>query len=149
VAIEYALTLAGETPVDQVASRALPEPAERPTGAPPLLAADLYERYGFVVTVLAGRDGYVDVLADRDRWEWEPESYVSVDFRMGNEAEPEWAIVNMLRCVRRVLDTGTEDAALALNGDVLLLTRLDGVLAKHHRGSWWAAYPGADAVLPG
>jgi hypothetical protein len=149
MAVEYALTLAEGSPIDQVARRAFPEPAERPTGTPPLLAADLYRRYGFEVTVLGGRHGYVDVATDRGRWEWEPTSYVSLDFRIDKDAEPEWAVVNMLSCVRRVLDSGPEDAALALNGDVLLLTRLNGVLVKHDRDGWWSSYPAADAVLPG
>ena len=148
MAVEYALTLAGETPIDQVAWRALPEPADRPTGTPPLLAADLYERYGFEVTVLAGRRGYVDVATDRGRWEWEPERFVSVDFRMAKDADQEWAVVNMVSCVWRVLESGPEDAAVALNGDLLLLTRLDGVLVKHNRAGWWASYPATNAVFP-
>jgi hypothetical protein len=148
MAVEYALTLAGEAPIDQVAWRALPEPSERPIGTPPLLAADLGERYGFGVTVLAGRDGYVDVAADRGQWVWEPESYVSVDFRIDKAAEHEWAVVNMLSCVHRLLGTGSEDAVLALNGDVLLLSRLGGALVKHHRDGWWSSYPAANAVFP-
>jgi hypothetical protein len=147
MAVEYALTLAGETPINQVASRALPEPDERPIGTPPLLAADLYERYGFEITVLSGRHGYVDVAADRGRWEWEPDNYVSVDFRVDKDADQEWAVMNVLSCVNRLLESGPEDAALALNGDLLLLTRIDGVVVKHNRAGWWASYPATNAVF--
>jgi hypothetical protein len=149
MALEYRLTLAGTTPVDQVAERTLPDPAERPTGTAPLLSAALFERYGFNVTVRAGQNGYLDVESDQGSWEWEPESYVSVTFRMDKLADSNWNVVNMLMAVRRVLETGPEDAALVLNGDVLLLTRFDGTLVKHRRNTWWAAYVGATEAIPG
>jgi hypothetical protein len=66
---------------------------------------------------------------------------------MDKEADVEWAVVNMLTVVWRALETGSEDAALVLNGDLLVLTRLDGVLVKHHRDGWWASYPAANAVF--
>jgi hypothetical protein len=80
-------------------------------------------------------------------WEWEPETYVSVAFRVSKEAAHEWAVVNLLTIVRRVLETGSEDAALVFNGDLLLLTRIDGVLAKHNRAGWWSSYPATNAVF--
>src|SRR5687767_6061253 len=126
MATEYRLILAGGTPVDQVAERALPEPDERPTGTPPLLAADLYQRYGFELTVRAARNGYFDAESDQGMWEWEPDTYVAVTFRMDKEADPDWPVVDMLTIVRRLLDTGSEDAALVLNGNWLLLTRFGG-----------------------
>jgi hypothetical protein len=55
----------------------------------------------------------------------------------------------MLTAVRRVLDTGPEDATLVLNGDVLLLTGFHGTLHKHHRTTWWAANPAAGEARPG
>jgi hypothetical protein len=67
---------------------------------------------------------------------------------MDKFADFRWEVVNMLTVVRRVLDSGPEDCALILNGDVLLLARFDGVLVKHRR-SWWDSYPGADDVIPG
>ena len=149
MAIEYELTLAGETPGDQVAERAFPDPAERPTGTLPLLTVDLKEPRGFTVTVLAGRDGYVDVESDAGMWEWEPESYVSLSFSMDKFADPEWAEANMLTVVHRVLATGPEDAAFALNGDILLLTRFNGELVKHRRDKWWDFYPASNQLIPG
>jgi hypothetical protein len=62
MAIEYRLLLDGNTGVEQVA-----DPDERPTGTPPLLHADLYDRYGFEVTVRASRDGYYDAESDTAR----------------------------------------------------------------------------------
>ncbi|MEV4639149.1 SitI3 family protein [Actinoplanes sp. NPDC049548] len=147
MALEYELTLAGETPVEQIAERALPDPSERPTGTPPLLSADLYERYGFGVTVLADDDGYLEVRADQGRWEWEPASNVSLTFRMDKDAAPEWTVINMLTVIRRVLSTGPENAAFILNGNELLFTRFDGTLVKHNHADWWSSYPGADDLI--
>ncbi len=147
MATEYRLTLAGNTPVVQVAERALPEPAERPIGSPDLLAADLYDRYGFEVTIRAGRDGYFDAESDGGMWEWEPAEYVATTFRMEKDADTDRAPVAMLLAVRRVLQTGPEDAALVLNGNWLLLTRSAGVLVKHRRDSWWKTYAAADDLI--
>jgi hypothetical protein len=51
--------------------------------------------------------------------------------------------------VRRVLNTGSEDAVLAQNGNHLVFTRFAGVLVKHRRDAWWKHYPGADDLIPG
>jgi hypothetical protein len=139
MAIEYRLTLDGTTPVEQVAQRALPDPQERPTGTPPLLGVNLDQRYGFAVTIRAGQNGYIEVESDHGMWEWEPQDYVAVTFRLDKEADTEWAVVNMLTIVRRVLETGPEDATLVLNGDYLLFRRVHGALIKH-RESWWNNY---------
>jgi hypothetical protein len=50
----------------------------------------------------------------------------------------------MLVAVRRMLLTGREDAALVLNGNWLLLNRVDGVLVKHRRDTWWQTYAAAN-----
>ncbi|NMO50989.1 hypothetical protein HH310_07265 [Actinoplanes sp. TBRC 11911] len=136
------MVLAGSTLADQVAERSLPDPAERPLGPGPLLSADLVGRYGFLLTVRAGQNGYVEVAADDGVWVWEPKEYVSVNFRLDSSADLQQPVINMLTVVRRILDTGAEDAALVFNADILLLTRLHGVLREHHRDSWWAHYPG-------
>jgi hypothetical protein len=149
MAIEYDLTCSGDTPVNQMAERALPDPDDRPTGTAPLLSAALDARCGFGATILAGTNGYVDALSDDGSWEWEPSTYVLVGFRLDKEADRRWAVTNMLTVVRRVLDSGSEDAALVLNGDLLLLTRFDGLLVKHNRDQWWSHYPGAHDAIPG
>ncbi len=146
---EYRLVVNGDTPVEQIAERAFPDPVECPTGTPPLLAADLYERRGFDVTVRAGHDGYLETESDNGVWEWEPRSYVAVTFRVEKNADPGRAIVNMLTVVGRLLDTGQEDAALILNGDYLLLTRFGGVLVKHRRAAWWENYADVNDVIRG
>ncbi|GAA2527422.1 SitI3 family protein [Winogradskya humida] len=147
MAIEYDLTLAGNIPVTMVAERALPDPDERPIGTPELLSIDLSSRYGFGVTILAGTDVYLDVETDQGSWEWEPDAATTIGFRLDKTADRKWAVVNMLTVVRRVLGSGAEDAALVLNGDVLVLARFDGVVVKHHRESWWGHYAGADEVI--
>jgi hypothetical protein len=149
MSLDYRLTLAGSTPVEQVAERALPEPDERPVGTASLLSVNLYERYGFGVTVRGGRNGYVDAVSDDGAFEWEPESYVSVTFHVDKVAERESIAINMLTIVRRVLATGPEDAAFVFNGDLLLLTRFDGNVVKNARDKWWAYYPAADQLFPG
>ncbi|MBL7256854.1 SitI3 family protein [Paractinoplanes lichenicola] len=150
MAIEYSLTLAGDTPVEQVAERAVPEVDYRPTGTAPLLAADLNDRQGFGLTVRAGQSRYISVHGDDGWWEWEPSPYVSVGFRFAKQVEDiDWQVRNMLTVVRRVLDSGAEDAAFSFNGDNLLLTRFDGVITKHRREKWWEHYDGADQVIPG
>lgn len=143
MAIEYSLTLAGTTPVEQIAERALPESDERPRqfdpANPSLLSINLDQQYGFAVTVLAGRNAYIAVDSDHGMWEWEPQDYVMVSFRFSTDADTQRAVFNMLRVIRRLLETGPEDAALVLNGDVLLLRRVQGALIKH-RESWWDNY---------
>lgn len=149
MAIEYGLVLAGGTPIGLLAERAFPEPEERPVGTPPLLAADLYDRYGFDVTVRAGRNGYVEIETDDGLREWEPDPYQELTFRMEKNVDSLRGVINMVSAVRRVLDTGSEDAALTLNGDTLLLTRFDGTLVKYGREKWWTSYEAANDVLPG
>ncbi|MEU8076573.1 SitI3 family protein [Catellatospora citrea] len=137
--IDYRLTLAGDLPVEQVAQRALPDPAERPAGTARLLSVNLDAAHGFAVGVRAGRDGYVDVTADHGQWLWKPKQYVSLTFHMDKQADPVWAVGGMLTIVHRVLHTGPEDATLVLNGDWLLLHRAGGTLVRH-RASWWDNY---------
>ena len=150
MAIEYDLVLAGGTPVERVAARAFPQPDERPDGTGPLLVAALNDRYGFVATLRSGASRYVEVLTDHGSWEWEPEPFTSVSFRMDKEADDVvWQVTNMLTVVQRVLTTGVEDATFSFNGDILLLARMNGVLIKHRRDKWWANYPGANDALPG
>jgi hypothetical protein len=143
MAVEYRLILAGDTPVNQIAERAFPEASERPAGTAPRLVADHKEKYGFDVTVMAGSDGYFDLETDDGSWEWEPPSYVRVEFRLDNSADSDRVVANMLAVVRRLLDTGTEDATFDFNGDILLFARCDGELTKHRRGTWWVRYSAA------
>ncbi|BCJ52131.1 hypothetical protein Asp14428_36060 [Actinoplanes sp. NBRC 14428] len=148
MALEYRLVLAGSTPVELVAERAMPDPADRPTGTPPLLSAALWDQYGFELTVRSGRNGYVEIESAAGTWEWEPKTYVSLTFRMDKFADPDHNVPAMLTAVRRVLESGTEDAALTLNIDTLLLTRFAGDLLKYDQ-DWWTHSAGADQIIPG
>ena len=149
MAIEYRLILADTNAVEKVAERALPNNEERPAGATTPLKAGLQERYGFDVSFRAGQNRFFDAESDTGMWQWEPARAVWLTFWMAKDAETNEPLVNMLTVVRRVLDTGSEDAALELNGNWLLLTRMDGTLTKHHRESWWDHYPGANDRIPG
>ncbi|MCO8275825.1 SitI3 family protein [Actinoplanes sp. TRM 88003] len=148
MATTYKLILMGDTPVNQIAERAFPVVGERPIGVAPRLAADLKDRYGFDVTVAAGRTGFLDLETDDGSFEYEPESYVRVVFRLDRLADPLWAVANILSAVRRVLDTGSEDAIFDFNGDILLFARWDGVLTKHRRGTWWERYSAGNQLIP-
>ena len=109
MAIDYNLYLAGDTPVEVVAQWAFPELADRPTGMVPFLAADLDEKYGFGVVITSGRNAYVDVETDDGDWEWEPEAFVLVSFRIDKEADRLWATDNMLSVVQRIIAVGEQD----------------------------------------
>jgi len=56
---------------------------------------------------------------------------------------------NMVESVARILGSGEEDAALVLNGDVLLLTRFGGVVRKHRRAMWWDHYGYPNEIITG
>jgi hypothetical protein len=148
VAIEYRLTLARAVAGEVVAEWAFPDPGDRPTGTGRLLTAALDEKYGFAVTVVASQNGYMAVETDHGLWEWEPEAFVSVTFRLDNDADREQATNHMLLAVRRVLNADDDDdATLILNSDTLLFARLDGAMIKHHRDTWWLAHPAADQLI--
>ncbi|SNY47287.1 SitI3 family protein [Paractinoplanes atraurantiacus] len=149
MALEYRLILAGETPVNQVAARAFPEADERPLGVAPQLSADHLERYGFGVSILAGRHGYFDVQTDEGTWEWEPDAYVLINFRLDKFADAQRTVTNMLTVVRRLLETGSEDATFSFNGDILLFARHNGTLTKHRRATWWETNPAGDQLIQG
>lgn len=149
MAIEYELTLAGDIPVNRVAERAFPLLDDRPTGTAPLLTADLDEKYGFDVSVAAGKNAYISTEGDDDMLEWEPEAFVSVTFGLDKTADRQWAVTNVLTVVRRVLNTGPEETVFRYNADLLLFTRFNGQLIKHHREPWWAQYAAANQLIPG
>ncbi|MDT0532335.1 SitI3 family protein [Micromonospora sp. DSM 115977] len=146
MAIEYQLTLAGDVPIERVANLAAPEATEQPTepGRPRLFRADLDERHGYAVAVYSGSNGYYDAEDDDgSQWEWEPDQYVNLSFRMRKNQPSEAGVRNMVTAVARVLASQSEDAALMLDGNWLLLTRAGGILRKH-RPSWWEHYDVAD-----
>jgi hypothetical protein len=145
---EYRLTLAGATPAEVVALRALPDGWECHTPVrTPVWSNESADALGFEVGVHAGANGYFDAEADDGHWQWEPAAYVAVTFAVNQDADPERAVLAMLTVIRRVLDTGPEDAAFVLNGDRLLLRRTSGRLVKHTRAAWWAHYAGADKLI--
>ncbi|MGC4786303.1 SitI3 family protein [Micromonospora sp. DT178] len=150
MAVEFRLTLAGDIPLEQMAELAAPEATEKPTlpGQSRLLSADLYEQRGYAVSITAGSHGYYDAEDDDgSRWEWEPDTYVNVGFRMRADDMGDKGIPNMLATVARVLDDRAEDAALVQDGNWLLLTRVAGTLRKHNPALW---HDGAfDNIPPG
>ncbi|WP_018790519.1 SitI3 family protein [Salinispora arenicola] len=150
MAIEFRLTLAGDIPLDQVAELAAPEATEKPIppGHPRLLSADLYEQCGYAVSITEGSHGYYDAEDDDGaRWEWEPDTYVNIGFRMRADDMGDKGIPNMLATVARVLNGRPEDAALVQDGNWLLLTRVGGTVRKHNVALWYDE--AFDNILPG
>ncbi|MCM0676649.1 SitI3 family protein [Micromonospora phytophila] len=139
MAVEFRLTLAGDIPLGQVAELAAPGATEtRTTSGNRMLSAALNEERGYVVDVTSGIHGYYDAEDDDGSlWVWEPETYVDVDFYMRKDVLADRGIPHMLATVANVLDGRTEDAALVLNGNWLLLTRVGGKRRKH-RPTWWS-----------
>ncbi|MGI5211817.1 SitI3 family protein [Plantactinospora sp. CA-290183] len=150
MAIEYRLTLEGAIPLDQMAEYVMLNPTDRavPAEMPGLLSADLRDRQSFTLIVRHGRDGYYEADDDGSDWAWELDVYVNLTFRMAKEGDAETGVRNMLEAVSRLLAGRPEDAALILNGDVLLLTRSSGVLRKHRRELWWNRYGFVNDVIP-
>jgi hypothetical protein len=150
MALEYRLTVATELPAEVIARRAFPDVAERPTttGRPGLLGGDLYDRYGYTVSVLADDQAYIEAAdSDDAMWTWEPPSSVDVTFTLDKD-DPDRGLRHLLPVVTRVLGSGDEDSALIFNGDYLLLNRIGGVLTKHRRAQWWDAKPWMDQLMP-
>jgi hypothetical protein len=155
MSLEYRLTLAGTVPMDEVAARAFPDPADRPVPSPSgkTLAINLDDRYGFTVSVLVDEDGLYGAPPkggdDFEYWEWEPGAAVDLTISMtwGGDRFPA-ALRSAVTAIARVLASGTEDAAIMLSGDLVLLTRVNGVVTKYDR-SWWEHYPWANDLIPG
>ncbi|MFC4068197.1 SitI3 family protein [Actinoplanes subglobosus] len=149
MSLSYRLTLAGPITTDQLAERAFPDQAERPSGSGPTLSADLNETHGFAVAVRSGRNGYVDAGTDDGDWEWEPDPFAAISFDIDDDIDREQLAVNLVTVVQRVLLSGPEDAAFVINGDYLLIGRFNGQVTKHSHEKWWSYYPAADAMIIG
>jgi hypothetical protein len=149
MSVDYSLTLATDATAAQVAGRAVPDQAAWIPGVGSALSANLHQTLGIDLSVLSDRHGYVDAASDEGPFEWEPDPLVTVIFDLAGTADPRQAAANMVDIVRRLMETGTEDATLVINGDLLLLARFDGKLVKHNRERWWRHYPEADQVISG
>ncbi|RAO14985.1 SitI3 family protein [Micromonospora zamorensis] len=139
MAVEYRLTLAGDIPLEQVAELAAPGAVETSTASGGrMLSADLNDDCGYVVDITGGRHGYCSAEDDDGAlWEWEPETYVDVSFYMRKDTLVDKGKPHMLATVARILTGRAEDAALTLNGDVLMLTRIAGTIQKHNTDGWY------------
>lgn len=139
MAIEYHLTLAGDIPLEQVARLAVPGAIELSTpSGDRRLSGDLSEQHGYVVDIASGRNGYYCAEDDGGSlWQWEPRAYVDVIFHMRKDTLSEVGKPQMLAAVARILADRDEDAALTLNGDFLMLTRVAGLVRKHNASEWY------------
>ncbi|MFI7606722.1 SitI3 family protein [Micromonospora sp. NPDC049366] len=141
MSIDFRLTVAGNVPLDEVASSVAPDAVETrtPSGGRAFKASH-NEEFGYVVDITSGEHGYVEAEDDDgSQWTWEPERYVKISFAMQKEELADKGVPHMLAAVSRVLTERPEDAALTLNSNWLLLTRQGGDLRKH-QPSWWSHY---------
>lgn len=106
------------------------------------LVADLFASAGFLLSVSVSKRGYVSVDADGSVWEWEIAQHVRIDFRFDKEFDMGASRAAMLKLVARVLATGSEDVALTLNSDVLLLCRQNRRLERFEAGGFWDTVDG-------
>lgn len=129
-----------------------PELADRigvASGSGPM-SVDLRDGYGFTLILRTGRNGYYQGQDDDgSEWEWEPDNFVNLTFRMVKDDHVEKGIPCMLRIVSCLLASHTGDVALVLNSEALLLTRFDGVFRRHQRALWWDHYGLTDEAVPG
>ncbi|MGV9211095.1 SitI3 family protein [Micromonospora sp. RB23] len=139
MAVEYRLTLAGSIPLEQVAELAAPAAVETYTASGGRrLSADLNDEHGYVVDISGGRHGYYSAEDDGGSlWQWEPTTYVDVSFYMRKGTLVDKGKPRMLATVARILASRAEDAALTLNGDVLMLRRVAGTVQKHNTDGWY------------
>ena len=150
MAIEYSLTLAGATPAEEVAQRALPGATFSPYGATIGTDADILQQLGFDLTITGGTDGYVEARGNDGTWVWDPNPAAVATFRLASDPDRgDMALHNVLEAATRILATGPEDAALVVNWDDLLLVRLGGTVVKHHRAAWWDHHRWPNQVIPG
>ncbi|GAA1604895.1 SitI3 family protein [Actinoplanes couchii] len=149
MSLDYRLTLATGLTAAQIAERALLPVEAVSWGDGRALGANLSGTLGVDVTLRSARHGYVDADTDGEPLEWEPGPFVAITFGLGGSVRSGQAAANMIAVVRRVLETGPEDAALVVNGDYLLVARFGGHLVKHNHARWWSAHPAADAVIGG
>ncbi|MFV2116561.1 SitI3 family protein [Micromonospora sp. LOL_025] len=147
MSITYRLTLAGDIPLELVAELAAPDAAETPTPAGNrLLSANLNDECGFAVSITSGSHGYYEAEADGAVWAWEPENHVDIGFHMRKDTLSDLGRPRMLQTVGRVLAGRPEDAALVLNDNWLMLTRVNGTIRRHNEADWYdEAY---DSFLP-
>ncbi|MFC3504674.1 SitI3 family protein [Micromonospora krabiensis] len=140
MSIDYALTLEGGIALERLAEVVAPHTAElRSPAGGRLLTADLNDEFGYTVTITSGSDGYYAAEDDGGSlWQWEPDQYVDITFHLRKDTVAEQGRPNMLRAVAAILGRWTrEDAALLLNGDWLMLTRVDGRFRKHNAADWY------------
>ncbi|MGC4792197.1 SitI3 family protein [Micromonospora sp. DT178] len=148
MSITYRLTLAGDVPLEQLAALVAPEATETTTySGDRMLSADLNEECGYAVSIVAGSQGYYGAEDDGGvAWEWEPATYADIDFHMHKDTLMDKGRPRMLRTVGRVLASRPEDAALVLNDNWLMLTRVNGTIRRHNEADWYdEAY---DSFLP-
>ncbi|WP_434740413.1 SitI3 family protein [Micromonospora sp. SH-82] len=137
--VEYRLTLAGGLSLDEVAALVAPHAKETTTsGGDRLLSTPTEDEPGYGVSIIEDREGWHEAESDDGQlWRWEPGRCVDVTFYMDKFADREGARGHMLRTVATVLAHRTEDAALTLNGDWLMLTRVNGKVLLHNAADWY------------
>ena len=111
MAIEYSLTLAGATPAEEVAQRALPGATFSPYGATIGTDADILQQLGFDLTITGGTDGYVEARGNDGTWVWDPNPAAVATFRLASDPDRgDMALHNVLEAATRILATAFASA---------------------------------------
>ncbi|MEV4753640.1 SitI3 family protein [Micromonospora sp. NPDC049559] len=138
MSIDYRLTLSGDVLLEELADLVAPGAAETlAPGGNRVLSADLDNESGYVISLTSGMHGYYEAEADGAVWQWEPATYVDITFHMNKDTLSDKGRPHMLRTVAKILTNTTEDAALILNDNWLLLTRSKGKMRKHNTTDWY------------
>jgi hypothetical protein len=150
MSVVYRLVLVGEPPVDEVAAILVADIADQPRRVDDssYLKANLSDKYGLWIDLVARSNGYYEADTDDDQiLELELVSAVDIDFTMDKEDIVGKGIPSMLAMVASVLRNSSEDVIFLDAGGWLLLTRTDGVIRKYHRNSWWDHYGFANDII--
>jgi hypothetical protein len=139
MALESELVVAGQIEPTRLLERA----GQRGLAGAPVqrlgngtLIVDLMAQTGFLLSVHGAAHAYVEAASGGSVWVWEPSPCVRLGFRFDKEFDPSVSRAAMLHMVAQIVASGSEDLALTLNGDVLLLRRVQGRLERCQAGFW-------------
>jgi hypothetical protein len=149
MAIDYYLAIATDASPVAIAAIALPDlSVHEAADFPGLFTTDTRASHGFGIALRTARNEWVScVNDDGGEWEWAPDVYASVSFRMAKDDISGKGMPNMLRAIARVMAAMSEDLAFT-SDNFLYLTRFGGTLVKYHRKDFWDWYEFANTIVP-
>jgi hypothetical protein len=149
VAIDYYLAIATDASPVAIAAIALPDLAvHEAADLPGVFTTDTRASHGFGVVLRTARNQWVSgVSDDGGEWEWAPDVYASVSFRMAKNDDSGKGMPNMLAAIARVMAALKDDLAFT-SDNFVYLTRFAGQVVKYHRKDFWDWYEFANTIVP-